>query len=1201
MKLKNSAPVRLLLFCFLILMLTACSKEQKLFDLIPSSASGITFNNLITESDSLNILDYEYIYNGGGIAIGDFNSDGLSDIYFVGNMVSNELYLNLGGFTFENITSESKTGGSTEKWYSGASVIDINNDGLPDIYISATGRNNPALRKNELYINQGLNSEGFPVFEEKAEQYGLADDSYTTMAAFFDSNNDGNLDVYLLTSHRDPNQTYAMVSNQRKQKIANRDKMFRIMADSEEKHPVYQEISDEAGIIKGGHGLGINITDINYDGFKDIYIANDYISEDILWINNGDGTFTDKIEDYLKHTSYSAMGTDIADMNNDGLPDIFTLDMLPEMNFRKNTMTNPNNYRNYLNQTFEQVFPQYTRNTLQLNPGSADNGLQPFFSEIAYLSNIAETDWSWTPLLADFNNDGYRDLVVTNGIPKDVTDKDFWNEYGKVTGVMPKSMAIQNIPEVKISNYAYQNKKDLTFTDVTETWGLNLPSFSTAAVYADLNNDGALDIIINNVNDQAFIYKNNLLSEPDSQPNHFLKIRFEGDLNNTSGLGAVADLYYNNGELQTHEHSLYRGYLSTVDPVAHFGLAESEVIDSLVVTWHDSEGSKREVLRNVSSDQTLTVNKSDAVKINQPGRAGNRYQRHSKRTFLDVTNDLNISYTHSENEFNDFASEPLLPYKLSQYGPGLAAGDISGNGLDDLFIGGSFGEHGNILFQNESGEFEKTEFSPDGDVSLAQKEDTGVLLFDADNDGYNDLYIVSGSIENPAGSEHYQDDIFLNDRNGNFILQTDALPGNRVSGSVVAAADFNNNGKMDMFVGGFVSPGEYPKPVSSFILRNDSETGKLKFTDATAELAPDLTGLGAVTDALWSDFDNDGLIDLIITGTWMPVTFFRNTGDGFVNVTEQTGVQSKTGWWNSITGGDFTNNGFTDYVVANHGLNSFYTASDNQPLRVYAGDLNNNGLYDAVISTFKKDSDGIFKEFPVHNFQQMQRVLPQITQNFPSNEEYGKTTIREFFSAEQLEKATIWETTELKTSILINNGDGTFNIQPLPYEAQFAPVYGLLSEDFDGDGNLDLLLSGNHFGADIRIGRYDALNGLHLKGDGSGAFSVVSHSSSGFYVPGDGKALIKLKGNDNKYLVAASQNNGPLKIFRSENSPELISAGPTDAYAIIHFESGKQRKSEFYYGSSFLSASSRFIPLAANMTKIEFIDYNGKRRTVDLP
>jgi len=1201
MKLKNSAPAPLLFSCFLILMLTACSKEQKLFDLVPSSASGITFNNLITESDSLNILDYEYIYNGGGIAIGDFNRDGLPDIYFVGNMVSNELYLNLGDFTFENITSESKTGGSTEKWYSGASVIDINNDGLPDIYISATGRNNPDLRKNELYINRGLNEEGIPQFEEKAEEYGLADDSYTTMAAFFDSNNDGNLEVYLLTSHRDPNQSYAMVSNQRKQKIANRDKMFKVMPGTEKDHPVYSEVSDETGITKGGHGLGINITDINFDGFKDIYIANDYISEDILWINNGDGTYRDKIEDYLKHASYSAMGTDIADINNDGLPDIFTLDMLPEMNFRKNSMTNPNNYRNFLNQTFEQVFPQYTRNTMQLNRGSAENGLQPFFSEIAYLSNIAETDWSWTPLLADFNNDGYRDLVVTNGIPKDVTDKDFWNEYGKVTGVMPKSMALENIPEVKISNYAYQNNKDLTFTDVTETWGLNQPSFSTAAVYADLNNDGALDIIVNNVNEPAFIYKNNLHTNSGNRSNHFLRIRFEGENNNSHGIGAVVNLFYKGGELQTYEHSLYRGYLSTVEPVAHFGLGNSEIIDSLVVTWNDPAGMKREILKSVPADQTITIKKGAAAEIGDLKSYSYIHRLQPERTFNDITDETNISFIHSENGFNDFASEPLLPYQLSQAGPGLAAGDISGNGLDDIFIGGPFGERGTILFQNENGTFDLTEFSPGGEISLSQKEDSGVLLFDADNDGHNDLYIASGSIENPSGSDNYMDSFFLNNGNGKFINQPDALPGHPISSSVVTAADFNNDGKPDLFVGGYVSPGEYPKPVSSIILRNDSENGKIKFTDVTSELAPDLNNFGIITDALWSDFENDGRVDLIITGHWMPVTFLKNTASGFVNVTGETGVQSKTGWWNSISGGDFNNNGYTDYVVGNHGLNSFYRASEDQPLRVYAGDLNDNGLYDAVISMYKKDSDGIFKEFPAHNFQQMQRILPQVTQNSPSNEAYGKTPVRDLLSAEQLEKASVWETTELKSAILINNGDGTFTIQPLPHEAQFAPVYGLLPDDFDGDGNLDLLISGNHFGADIRIGRYDALNGLHLKGDGTGSFSVMSHNNSGFYVPGDGEALIKLKGANNRYLVAASQNNGPLKMFSSENTTELISAEPMDAYAIIHFESGKQRKSEFYYGSSFLSASSRFIPLTENMTKIEFIDYNGERRTVHVP
>ncbi len=1195
---KNVITRRFLVTYSLLLFFLSCSNKGTRFELIPSSSSGVTFQNTITESDSLNILDYEYIYNGGGVAIGDFNDDGLPDIYFVGNMVSNELYLNRGDFKFENITSVSNTGGLPEKWYSGVSVIDINNDGLPDIYLSATGRNNPELRKNELYVNRGLNDNGIPVFREMGEDYGLADDSYTTMAGFFDSDNDGNLEVYLLTSYRDPNQSYASVSNQARQKSSNRDKLYKSFRDTEKGHPVFYEISEETGINKGGHGLGINISDINFDGFKDIYIANDYISEDILWINNGDGTYTDRIDDYLKHTSYSAMGTDIADINNDGLPDIFTLDMLPEINFRKNTMTNPNNYRNYLNRTFEQVFPQYTRNTLQLNMGHAGKNSHPVYSEIAFLSHIAETDWSWTPLLADFNNNGFRDLVVTNGIPKDVTDKDFWNEYGRVSGVMPKSMALQKIPEVKIPNYAFQNNKDLTFTDVTEKWGLTQPAFSTGAVYADLNNDGGMDIIINNVNGPAFIYKNKFDLNSGNQSNHYLKIRFEGGKNNIDGIGAIADIYYNSGEHQTYEHSLYRGYLSTVDPAAHFGLGESKEIDSLIVTWQDPEGVNQQVLKNVASDQTITVRKSKAKKINELKETDGRYHSNQQSIFTDITNDVNINYHHSEIEFNDFASEPLLPYKLSEFGPGLAAGDISGNGLDDIFIGGSFGETGKILLQNRNGKFNLTEFLPGEVATLSQKEDLGVLIFDANNDKHQDIFIARGSMEKPAESNNYKNEIYLNDENGNFTKQLDALPENFVSGSVVIAADINNDGLPDLFVGGLVSPGEYPKPVSSFILRNDSKNGKLKFTDITAELAPELSDFGIVKDALWSDFNNDGLIDLIVTGDWLPINFFKNTGDGFKNVTSQTGIESHTGWWNSITGGDFTNNGYTDYVVGNYGLNSFFKASDNQPIKVYAGDINDNGLYDAVISTFKLDEDGVFKEFPVHNMQQMQKVLPQITQKFSSNNEYGKTTIQDFFSAEHLDKASVWEVTDLNTSILINKGDGTFEIKALPAEAQFAPVYGLLADDFNADGNLDLLLTGNHYGADIRMGSQNAFNGIHLKGNGNSSFSTVKHAQSGFYLPGDGRALIKFKGADNRYLIAASQNSGPLKVFSNEETRNFISAEPDDAYAIIHFESGKMRKNEFYYGSSFISASSRFIPISENMIRVDIFKYNGEQRTI---
>jgi hypothetical protein len=1181
---------------FIILFYISCKEKVTLFKHIPSSYSGIHFNNKIVENDSINPLDLTNIYNGGGVGIGDFNNDGLQDVYFTGNMVSNKLYLNKGDFKFVDITEEAGVSGDG-KWCRGVSVIDINNDGWPDIYVCATIKNNPELRRNLLYINLGLDKNGIPHFKEMAREYGLGDTLYSTMAEFFDYDNDGDLDMYLTVN--DIPKSYntgffkpIVIDGS----FPSTGRLYRNDWNDSLKHPVFTDVSKQAGITTEGFGHDATIVDINQDGWKDIYVSNDFLGDDILYINNHDGTFTDKTKTYFKHTSANGMGQDIEDINNDGLADVVELDMDPPDNYRKKLFQNSNNYRSYQNTEYFGYQYQYARNSLQLNQGPRINANDtigdPVFSEIGYYSGIEATDWSWTPLVADFDNDGYRDIIITNGYPKDVTDHDFINFRNQATNLAPKKTILDQIPQIKIHSFAYQNNKDLTFTDVTHDWGLMTSSFSNGAAYADLDNDGDLDLIVNNIDDEAHIYRN-MSRERDPDNHHFLQIQFAGDSLNKNGFGAWAELHYDKGKFQIYENTPYRGYLSTIQAIAHFGLGNKSSVDSVIIKWPNG---KMQLLRNVQANQVLKVD----IKNANLNYSFAKETIASNSLFRDITDSVGIHFKQEQRDYIDFNIQKLLPHKFSEYGPSVAVGDIDGNGLDDIVVGGSGFHSAQLFLQQPDGRFIQKALLPEAVCKNKLADDLQVLLFDADGDGDLDLYVAAGGYENERNSAAYQDQLYINDGKGNFKLDSTALPKNFTSKFCVRAADFNHDGKLDLFISGRVDPGNYPKPVSSFIYRNDSKDGQVKFTDVTSAVAKDLINIGMVCDAVWTDFDNDGWTDLVLAGEWMPITFLRNDHGIFKNVTESTGISNQLGWWNSIAAGDFDNDGKIDYVVGNLGRNSFYRASDEYPMRVYAKDFDKNGIYDMIPSLYLPDVNGKMKEFPAQGRDDLLKQINSMRKKFPTYKSYAVAEMNQVLTEDERKGALILKANNLQTCLFHNEGNGKFTMIPLPAQAQFSAINGMVADDFDGDGNLDLVMSANDYGTEPNVGRYDALNGLYLKGDGKGNFIPLSILQSGIFIPGNGKALVKLQSASGKCLLAAGQNRGPLKIFELKKDIKTVRLGPSDVSALLKYKSRVTRKQEIYYGSSFLSESGRFLNLDKNVITVEIKDDKGDTRKVQV-
>ncbi len=1181
------------LFCFFsaVFFIAGCNQDEKLFTLLSPKHTSIHFSNRITENDSVNILDNEYVYNGGGVAIADFNNDGLQDVYFTGNMVSNKLYLNKGDFKFQDVTEISNTTGNG-KWCSGVAIVDINNDNLPDIYVCTTFTDYADSRTNILYVNQGNNSDGIPVFKEMAKEYGIADTTHSTNAAFFDYDLDGDLDLYILVDKVDPegfpNKYHHKLVDGSSQGT---DRLYRNDWNDSSQHPVFTNVSKEAGILIEGFGLGVHIADINRDGWPDIYVTNDYISNDLLYINNKNGTFTNRASEYFKHTSFSAMGNDIADINNDGLQDIIALDMLPEDNYRKKMMLNPNNYSSYQNTREFKYEYQYVRNTLQLNMGNRpgpDSLQHPVFSDIAFFANVSSTDWSWAPLVADFDNDGYKDIIVTNGFPRDVTDHDFIAYRNNTKNYAHKNDLLDAIPAIKLKNYAFRNNGDLSFSNVSAQWGIELPTFSSGAAIADLDNDGDLDYIVNNTNDSAHVFRNNLIEQKAGKSN-FIRIRLQDDLKNTEALGAFAEINYGQNKKQIVEQTPYRGYLSTAEPFIHFGLGEDSIVSEIKITWPDG---KEQIINGVKANQVLKIKKGENLLIPEKNNFSDN------TFFVETTASFGIQYQHKERDYIDFNVQKLLPHKFSQYGPAIAVADLNGDRLDDVFIGGSYGYSGKIYFQKPGGTFIEKDLYPGADMNNKQNEDAGVLLFDADNDGDNDLYIASGGFENEEGSVNYKDRFYINDGKGNFNLDTTAFPFSLISKSCVKAADYDKDGDLDLFVGGRVMRGKYPMPVSSFILRNDSEKDKVRFTDVTKEIAPGLLDIGLVCDMLWTDFNNDGWQDILLAGEWMPITFIKNDKGRFSQKDQFIHIPDSEGWWNSLAAGDFDNDGDIDYVAGNVGLNSFYKTSIANPVKIYANDYNNDGGYDAIPTLFLPDINGKLAEFPAYGRDDMIKQMIGFKARFTQYHQYATAPISSVLKKEEIEKSLILKANTFSSCYIKNIGEGKFEIYPLPLQAQLSSIFAMIADDVDDDNNLDIIICGNDFGTEIGTGRYNALNGLLLKGDGKGNFKSLSAEESGLYIPGDGKGLVYIKADDGSPKLLATQNQGALLAFSKKNKTRIIDVKPDDLNADYLFTDGSRRKQEFYFGSSFYSQSGRYIFLGNNIKSVSITNAAGTKKGI---
>mgnify|MGYP006152975981 FL=1 len=1165
----------LTLFCF------SCN-EKKLFIQLDSSQTNILFNNLISENDSMNILDYEYLYNGGGVAISDFNDDGLEDIFFSGNMVSNKLYLNKGSWSFDDVSIESGIE-AKNRWSSGINVLDINLDGKLDIYISASTLHLDSLRANMLFINKGNNKDGIPYFIDEAKAYGIDDMSHNINSSFFDYDNDGDLDVYLLINKMDKDKQ----PNQYRKKVVDgssskNDKLFRNDYSDELGHPFFTDVTKEAGILIEGFGLGISISDINKDGWKDIFVSNDYLTNDLLWLNNKDGTFSDKASEYFKHTSYSSMGNNIIDFNNDGNNEIIELDMMPEDNLRRKTMLTENNYNTYLNNDRYNYGYQYVRNTLQQNQGFF-NGV-PVYSEISMLSGISATDWSWAPIAGDYDNDGFKDLIITNGFPKDITDRDFIDYQTEMASFADKKTLLSIIPEVKLKNYAFRNISSsqgvVMFEDVTDSWGIDEPSFSNGAAHGDLDNDGDLDYVVNNINGTSHVYKNESTKIYDF---NWINIKLTGPLKNPDAIGSLITIYLSDSSFQTYEYNPFRGYLSSMENSAHFGLGNSS-IDSLMITWPDN---------SISSIEKIEINKK--IKFDYKSLTNRNSQLPKNSKFLFDSFYLGSDILHEEFEFIDFNIQPLLFHKLSQFGPGISVGDFNGDDLDDFYIGGSRSYSGKFYQQNSDESFSKMNlFKEEGNYI---EEELGTLLFDADNDGDDDLYIVSGGNEYEKSHYSYMDRFFLND-NGKYIKSNNIIPTFLNSGSCVRANDYDNDGDLDLFICGRVVPHDYPFPATSYLLENKLDQGKLKFEIVNSSTAPNLNNLGLVTDALWTDVDNDGFTDLIVVGEFMPITIFKNKVTKFEKLIS-TGLENYKGFWNSIAGSDLDLDGDIDYVVGNIGNNNLLNIKEDKNIYLVVGDFDKNGSTDFFPSAYFKDKNEKLQLYPFFTRHDFQKEVIDVRANYILNSDFGSATFDDLINKITLGDSTFkLSINTLESSYIENTGNGKFILRALPKEAQLSKVHGIYLDDFNSDSFTDILIIGNDYGGEVGMGRYDASNGVVLLGNSDGDYIPQKIQKSGIYVPGDAKSLVRLIVG-NKSIVLAGQNSDDLIAFQNNNFiDKSIKISSNEKYAIIYLHDGNTYKKEFYYGSSFLSQSSRVLVFNEFIKKAEIFSFNGGSRNI---
>ncbi len=1076
-----------------------------LFTRLPSGYTGLRFENRLTPTQDLNVFTFRNYYNGGGVAIGDLTGDGLPEIVLTSNLGGTRIYLNEGKYRFRDVTEEA--GLHSQGWVTGVTLADVNGDGLLDIYVCHAGRVGGKLQPNELYINQGLNAHGVPTFVERAAAYGIADTGYSVQAVFFDYDRDGDLDLFLLRNSPRPVASMELKNTRNVRDPLGGDRLYR----NDGGH--FTDVSEQAGIYGSeiGMGLGVVVSDVNRDGWPDIYVANDFFERDYLYINRGDGTFDEQLVRQMPSISLSSMGLDIADINNDGWPDIYTVDMLPDDEHRLKTTTSFESWDRLQEEVRNGFHWQFTRNMLHLNNGDGT------FSEIGQMAGVARTDWSWSALIADFDLDGYKDIYVTNGVAKDVTSQDYVAFLGsRETMVQAASGGrvdflglINAMTSTPLPNYAFRNNGDLTFTDRSAAWGLDTPGFSNGAAYGDLSGGGALDLVVNNVDQEAFVYRNNART---LLANRYLQVRLEGEGKNRFAIGAKVRLW-SGGEQFFQEEEPTRGFQSSVDYVLTFGIGRRDTLDSMKFEWPDGRVS---TVRRVAANQRLTVRQAESA-APRPAVA-----RPVRTLFTDVTDRVALPYAHREPAFSDFDREPLIPKLVSTEGPLLAVADVNGDGLDDIFIGGAKGQPGALLIQRPDGSFVRSNekvFDED-----RTSEDLGAVFFDADGDGKVDLYVVSGGNEFSDISPALQDRLYLNDGRGHFRKARGSLPAEYASGSCVAAADYDGDGHVDLFVGGRVVPWRYGADPRSMLLKND---GHGHFTDVTERLAPELSQVGMVTDAVWRDVDGDGRPDLVVVGEWMPITIFHNAGGGRLVRVRTPGLEHSEGWWNRIVAGDFTGHGRVDFIVGNLGSNTRFRASDSEPVTMYVKDFEGSGSYQQIVSIYNHG-----KSYPIAMRDELLRAIPSLRVRYPRYEGYAGQTVTDIFSPAQLAGATFKQARTFATALVRNNGDGSFTLVPLPLQAQLAPVYGILAGDFDGDGKVDLLLAGNFDGVQPEIGRMSASYGLFLRGDGAGSFTPVPASRSGFLVPGQARDIKRVRTRRGDLYVVARNNDRPL-VFRA--------------------------------------------------------------------
>jgi len=1024
-----------------VLLLSACQQEStdKKFRFVPASQSGIAFSNDIQTNDSFNILNFHYIYNGGGVGVGDFDKNGLPDLVFSGNQVPSKLYLNQGNLQFKDISKAANF--QTERWATGVSIVDINADGWEDIYISVGGLNCEDGCPNYLFINQGLNGKGLLTFKEMAVAYGLTDELYTQQAAFFDYDNDGDLDVYLLHNAitlRDKNAP----NPKRFISEASQDILLENIGEKDG-IPAFKDVSTKNNITNRGYGLGITINDFNVDGRPDIYVANDFLSEDLLYLNTPNDGFQEVSKQYLKHTSYNAMGVDVADINNDGLPEIMVLDMLPETQERRKSMQGFMNYNKFALSLRRDYMPQFIRNTLQLHNGFLGDELLPF-SDVGYMAGVYNTDWSWVPLLADFDNDGDRDIYITNGYGKDITDLDFINysqnlsQFGTKAALEQKlAEVVDQMKNVEIPNYFFENEGNLSFKNQSKNWTREKNSISNGAVYADLDNDGDLDIITNNINQAAFVLENR------TEGNNYLKIQLKGQLANHSGIGIRVDLIKEEVILQRRFQEPIRGYLSSVEPVLHFGLGQEAFVHELRITWKEKvaenfvQFSKR--LYNIDANQKIIVDISeDKVVMEIP-------EMEFDEGYFEETTLMGLHFKHRENYYQDYDFQPLLLKQLSKQGPCLAVANVDGKKGDELFIGGAKGIAGKIYSQQKNGQY-TFQSLPD-----SMSEDTDAIFFDVDKDGDLDLYVVSGGTEFAPTDPNLQDRVYVNDGQGHFTKSEQYQSPVKNSGSVVIATKPDKYGDSFVFVGGRIIPGKYPNIPNSVLMTNHYDN----LSQNTDKFAHGLYRIGMVTDALFTDYNSDSKEDLIALTEWGNLVFYKNKGGLFDKEAveifmdkDTTQIIRPSGFWSSIKGGDFDNDGDTDYLLGNLGENTNLKATIAEPLFLYKGDFDKNGGTDPLVGHYYTTKKGERKNFPLHARDDVVKQLVKVKSRYRTYAEFGEATLSEILPNTDLEKDYL-QVNYLKSSYLENKGNGRFILRPLPKLAQLAPIQAFLVEDFD--------------------------------------------------------------------------------------------------------------------------------------------------------